>query len=125
MGIDLLSDRAINTAIPMTLFFAIAWGLMFKDMLEYEVQRWDANRETQDRVEYNQPRIFFTYAVTCLLLLAFSIYCLLAIGFPANIASGIAASMVGFTGILIWVQLGALLKELVEGGSEALQIDAD
>ena len=32
--------------------------------------------------------------------------------------------MVGFTAILIWVQMGSLLKMLVAGGSEAMTIEA-
>ncbi len=124
MLFDPLAPQFVRVAFPMSLFFAVAWGLMFKDMLEHEVALWNTNRKTQETVEYRQPRIFFTYAVTSLLLVVFSIYSFVAIGFPLNIGVPVSVVMVAFPAILIWVQLGSLLRELVQGGSKALEIDA-
>ena len=116
-------QRAVNTGVAMALFFAIAWGLMFKDMLEYEVNRWNKNRKTQATVEIYQPSILFTYAITCLLTVVFSVYSFLAFGFPLKLAGIFSLIMVLVPAILIWVQLGSLLQELVVGGSQAIEID--
>ena len=124
MPFDPFAPQFVRVAFPMSLFFAFAWGLMFKDMLVHEVARWNANRKTQESVEYRRPRIFFTYAVTSLLLVVFSIYSFVAIGFPLSYGVPISVVMVAFPAILIWVQLGSLLRELVQGGSKALEIDA-
>ncbi|MGK7909383.1 MAG: hypothetical protein AB4040_19410 [Synechococcus sp.] len=124
MLFDPLAPQFVRVAFPMSLFFAVVWGLMFKDMLENEVTFWNANRETQTAVDYRKPRIFFTYAITSLLLVIFSIYSFIFLGFPFNLGAAISIVMVAFPAILIWVQLGSLLRELVEGGSKALDIDA-
>ena len=124
MSFDPMAPQFVRVAFPMSLFFAVAWGLMFKDMLEHEVDRWNANRKTQETVEYRQPRIFFTYTVTCVLLVVFSVYSFLALGFPLNMSVPFSFVMVAFPSILVWVQLGSLLRELVQGGSKALEIDA-
>jgi len=34
----------VYTLIMVTNFFAIAFGFIFKDMLEYQVAQWDTNR---------------------------------------------------------------------------------
>lgn len=124
MSADPFVNPPLYAAIAVTNFFAIAFGLIFKDMLEYQVGRWQFNRDVQAEVEYKQPALLFSYACTCLFLFLFAGCCLRLLAFPPTFAFSIAAAMVGFTAILIWVQMGSLLEMLAIGGSEAMTLDA-
>ncbi|MEO0802910.1 MAG: hypothetical protein AAFY57_11625 [Cyanobacteria bacterium J06642_2] len=124
MPADPFVNPPLYAAIAVTNFFAIAFGIIFKDMLEYQVARWQFNRDVQAEVEYKQPALLFCYACTCLFLFLFAGFCLRLLAFPPSFAFSIAAVMVGFTALLIWVQMGSLLEMLVVGGSEAMTLDA-
>ncbi|MGF1514794.1 MAG: hypothetical protein ACFB5Z_14020 [Elainellaceae cyanobacterium] len=110
-------------AIVSTVF-AVIWGIIFKDMLEYEVNRWYANRETQLSVEYRKPRLVVVYAVLSLLVSAAIGASLGTFGFSPITASLFALGVALPTALLIWLQLGAMFKLLVFGGSEAMDIDS-
>ncbi|MEO0854925.1 MAG: hypothetical protein AAFY15_15685 [Cyanobacteria bacterium J06648_11] len=124
MPADPFLNPPLYAAIAVTNFFAIVFGLIFKDMLEYQVARWQFNRDVQAEVEYKQPDLLFAFACTCFFSFLFSGCCLLLLAFPPSLAFGIAGVMIGFTAILIWVQMGSLLEMLVVGGSEAMTLDA-
>lgn len=114
----------INTFIMVTNFFAIAFGFIFKDMLEYKVERWNANRQTQPKIDYQTPNLIIAYLglnlfVILLMGAGFSVF-----GLPNLGAYGLASIVVLPTAILIWLQLGSMLKLLVKGGSEAINIDS-
>ncbi len=114
----------IYSAIAVTNFFAVIFGLIFKDMLEYQVNRWQANRDTQPTVEYQTPGIVITYLLTCLFTILFLTACFMVIGINVSTALAIAGILTAATAALIWFQLGSLLTELVAGGSAALDIDS-
>jgi len=101
----------------------VIFGVIFKDMLEYRVAEWQLNRETQGRIHYDHPSVVLTYLATCLLTTAFSVACLMVIGLDLTLSTSVAVILVGSTAALIWWQLGSLLKTLVAGGSEAIDID--
>lgn len=113
----------LYSAIALITPFAVIFGVIFKDMLEYRVAEWQINRETQDRIYYDHPSVVLTYLATCLLTIAFSSACLMVIGLDLTLSTLVALVLVGSTAALIWWQLGALLKTLVAGGSEAIDID--
>lgn len=114
----------IYSVIAVSNFLAIIFGIIFKDMLEYQVARWQLNRESQSRIEYDRPSLILTYLTMCLFLIGFVMACLMVIGIELQWAIGIGILLVGSTAGLIWVQLGSLLKLLVLGGSNAIAIDA-
>ncbi len=114
----------LYTAIILTNVVAILSGIVFKDLLEYQVAWWQANRETEPGIRYQTPGILLTFAVTCLSLVAFSTACLMVVGLNLQVAGIIAAVLVLGTAALIWWQLGSLLKMLVMGGSAAIDIDS-
>ncbi|MEO1134744.1 MAG: hypothetical protein AAFX40_18845 [Cyanobacteria bacterium J06639_1] len=124
MSADPFLNPPLYAAIAVTNFFAVVFGLIFKDMLEYQVGRWQFNRDVQAEVEYKRPDLLFAFACTCFFAFLFSGCCLLLLAFPPSLAFGIAGAMVGVTALLIWVQMGSLLKMLVVGGSEAMTLDA-
>lgn len=113
----------LYSAIALITPFAIIFGVIFKDMLEYRVALWQLNRETETRIHYDHPSVVLTYLITCLLTTAFSAACLMVIGLDLQLATIIATVLVGSTAALIWWQLGSLLQTLVAGGSEAIDID--
>lgn len=114
----------INTFIMVTNFFAIAFGFIFKDMLEYQVERWNANRQKQAKVEYQNAQTITAYLGLNIFLVLFMSGGLVAFGLPNVLALSVAAIVVIPTGFLIWVQMGSMLSLLVKGGSEAISIDA-
>ncbi len=114
----------VYTLIMVTNFFAIACGFIFKDMLEYQVAQWDTNRQSQTKINYKTPNLIIAYLGLCVSLLVFvgaslSVFCSIY-----WIAYGLSAIVVLPTALLIWVQLGSMLILLVQGGSEAVDIDS-
>ncbi len=110
-------------AIASTVF-AVLWGIIFKDMLEYEVNRWYANRDTQPTVEYEKPGISLVYGVLSLLVTVSVGATLGTFGFSPVTATIFALVVTLPTALLIWLQLGSMFKLLVMGGSEAMDIDS-
>lgn len=114
----------IYTLIMVSNFFAIAFGFIFKDMLEYQVSKWNTNRQTQRDINYKTPGTIVAYLGLSICLFVFagaslSVFCQIY-----WIAYGLGAVVVFPTALLIWVQLGSMLALLVEGGSEAVDIDS-
>ena len=110
--------------IMVTNFFAIAFGFIFKDILEYQVSEWNTKRQSQSQINYKTPNLIVAYLGLCISLLVFvgaslSVFCSIY-----WIAYGLSAIVVLPTALLIWVQLGSMLILLVRGGSEAVDIDS-
>jgi hypothetical protein len=114
----------VYTLIMVTNFFAIAFGFIFKDMLEYQVAQWDTNRQSQERINYNTPNIVVAYAGLCISLVVFMGASLSVFGLVSALGYIAAAIVVLPTALLVWVQLGSMLSLLVSGGSEAVDIDS-
>jgi hypothetical protein len=114
----------IEVAILITLFFAIILGIIFKDMLEYQVARWNENSQTQYDVEYKTPTITGTYAamtvfITLVMGLSVSVF-----GLGLTLGMIVGAVVVIPTALLVWIQLGSMLKLMVIGGSRAIDIES-
>jgi hypothetical protein len=114
----------VYTLIMVTNFVAIAFGFIFKDMLEYQVSKWNINRLTQGQINYKTPNILIAYLGLCISLFVFSGASLSVFCQIYWIAYGLSAVVVFPTALLIWLQLGSMLALLVEGGSEAVDIDS-
>ncbi|WP_072619234.1 hypothetical protein [Spirulina major] len=114
---------ALSAAIMITTFFAIATGFIFKDVLEYQVDYWYANRETQDRINYRTASGTLAYILMTIFLTLFMGECLSVFQIGALFAWGIAVITVIPTTVLIWLQLGSMLELLVRGGSAAIDLD--
>lgn len=124
MNPETFVNPPVYTLIMVTNFFAIAFGFIFKDMLEYQVARWNTNRQSHERIDYKTPNIIIAYLglIICLTLFmgaSFSVFGL----FP-SLAYTFAAIIVLPTALLVWLQLGSMLSLLVSGGSEAMDIDS-
>lgn len=114
----------VYTVIMVTNFFAIAFGFIFKDMLEYQVAQWNTNRQTQQRIDYKTPNIKIAYLGLSICLTAFVGASLSVFGLGSGLAYILGAIVVLPTALLVWVQLGSMLSLLVSGGSEAVDIDS-
>lgn len=115
---------AISTAILFTTFFAIATGFIFKDMLEYQVEYWNLNWKTVPKIRYDQPQAKIAYLLLTVFLTLFVWECLSVFRIGLLFSGGIALLTVLPTALLIWVQLGSMLELLVQGGSQAIDIDS-
>lgn len=111
--------------VLVMLFFALAFGQIFKNMLEYQVDRWYENRRTQPTVEYKKPQMRLAY----LGLAVFTFLCmgesLKVLGFYTLLAYGVSAITVIPTAIFIWVQMGSMFALMVKGGSAAIDIESN
>ena len=111
------------TVVLISTVFAVCFGLVFKDMLEYQVGRWQANRKTQPTVEYKNPQMrlsFLGMSVFTYLSMGSSLHVL---GFFNALAYGVGAVVVVPTALFIWFQLGSMFSLMVSGGSAAIDID--
>lgn len=114
----------VYTLIMVTNFIAIAFGFIFKDMLEYQVSKWNINRLTQAEINYKTPSILIAYLGLSISLFVFSGASLSVFCQFYWIAYGLGAIAVFPVALLIWVQLGSMLALLAQGGSEAVDIDS-
>lgn len=105
-------------------FLAIANGFIFKDGLEYQVDRWDRNRQTQAKIEYRRPHLIFAYIWLSFFLFCFVAACLSVFKIGLLLSVLLGAVVVFPMAILIWIQLGAMLALLAKGGSKAIDIDS-
>ncbi len=114
----------VSTFIMIVTFLAIANGFIFKDGLEYQIDRWNDNRDTQTEIEYRQPHLVFAYVWLTFFLFCFVAACLSVFEIGYWLAIGLGALVVFPMAVLIWIQLGSMLTLLASGGSEAIDIDA-
>jgi hypothetical protein len=116
-----MTNPPVFTLIMVTNFFAIAFGFIFKDMLEYQVAQWGTMR-VSDKIRYNTPNIVAAYGGLTL----FTLLCMgasLSVFGLGVLAYGVATVVVVPTAVLVWVQLGSMLKLMMVGGSAAIDID--
>ncbi|NEP42259.1 MAG: hypothetical protein F6K35_24785 [Okeania sp. SIO2H7] len=116
-------DSSIYKLILVTTVFAVIWGLIFKDMLEYQLAFWNANRNSQKQINYQKPQIIVAYLGTTF----FTFICIgagLSTFLIGNLIAYILGAIVVFpTALFIWLQLGSMLILLAEGGSAAISIE--
>lgn len=106
-----------------TTFFAVMFGIIFKDMLEYQVALWTTNPEANPKINYKTGNIILAYSATSLFVLfsvAFSLTVFVQIFW---LASAIAFAVVIPTALLMWFQLGSMLQLWSEKGIEAVDLD--
>lgn len=117
-----MTNLPVFTLIMISNFMAIAFGFIFKDMLEYQVAKWGVTRETS-KIHYSTPNIIVAY-------LGLTLSTLICMGASLSVfgmgilAYPLAAIVVLPTALLIWVQLGSMLKLMMIGGSAAIDIDS-
>jgi hypothetical protein len=113
----------IYTLIVATTVFAVLFGVIFKDMLEYQVRLWTANPESQGKINYNNGNIIVAYCGTTLFVF-FSVALSLTVFLQLFWLSAIIGFVVVIpTALLMWVQLGSMLQLWGTNGIEAVDLD--
>jgi hypothetical protein len=112
------------TLIMFSNFLAIIFGIIFKDMLEYQVALWNADRSVEFDVNYKTPNIIIAYTGLTIFTTIFMGASLSVFGLPLSIGFGLGAIVVLPTCGLLWLQLGSMLRLMAIGGSEAMDIDS-
>lgn len=113
----------VYTVIQLTLFFGIALGIIFKDMLEYKLTQWSKNQNSRTKIDYQTPNIIAAYLGMTL----FVFLCVAASLSVFNIVEWLSivmgAIVVFPTALLIWVQLGSMFDLMAREGIEAINIE--
>jgi len=117
-----LVNPPIYSAIALLSFFAIIFGIIFKDKLEYQVALWQQNREGQGKIRYRTPGIILSYTLCNLFAFGFVAACLHVFGLSLALAALVGGILVFSTAGLIWWRLGSLLELLAVGGSQAIEL---
>ena len=113
----------IYSLIVATTVFAIMFGIIFKDMLEYQVALWTENPDTKSKINYKTSNIVVAYSLTSLFVL-FSVALSLTVFLQIfELAAIIAVFVVIPTALLMWFQLGSMLQLWSDKGIEAVDLD--
>ncbi|WP_413166572.1 hypothetical protein ACL6C3_07645 [Capilliphycus salinus ALCB114379] len=113
----------IYSLIVATTFLAVMLGIIFKDMLEYQVALWTANPDAKSQINYKTGNIVLAYSLTSLFVL-FSVALSLTVFVQIFwLASAIAVAVVVPTAFLMWFQLGSMLQLWSDKGIEAIDLD--
>ena len=119
------SETLVITPLYLTIilstFFSIIFGIIFKDMLEYQVSLWTLS--TKARINYKTPNIIIAYCATTLLVLLCVGSSLTVFLQLYGLAAIISVIVVLPTALLIWVQLGSMLNLWSVKGLEAVDLE--
>jgi len=115
----------VYTVIQLTLFFAIIFGIIFKDMLEYKLTLWSKRKISVQQINYQTPNIIAAYS-SMTLFVFFCVSSSLSVFNIVEWLSMIMGAIVVFpTALLIWVQLGSMFKLMANEGIEAINIEKE
>ncbi|MBF2037242.1 MAG: hypothetical protein IGR92_17625 [Leptolyngbyaceae cyanobacterium T60_A2020_046] len=114
---------------PYVLFVAgflaaVAAGSAFGATLQQFTQKWARDRGSVLLKDVRGFSLQLPYFGICSGVCVFLASGIQLFGFPAGPAYALGASMTGLMALLVWRQLGVILKQLEKGGSKALDLDA-
>jgi hypothetical protein len=113
----------IYIIVIATTVFAVLLGLIFKDMLEYQLAQWQLDPNPKSRINYKTSNIRAAYSATTLFVFL-SVASSLAVFIPIYWLAIVVGVVVVFpTAFLMWVQLGSMLDMLATKGLEAVDLD--
>ncbi|WRH66785.1 MAG: hypothetical protein RSE13_25290 [Planktothrix sp. GU0601_MAG3] len=113
----------IYIVVVASTVLAVLWGIIFKDMLEYSVSLWSDSPQPSTSINYKTPNLIIAYLGMTLLILV-SVSSSLAVFISVYwIAAVMGLVVVIPTALLIWFQLGSMLKLLATKGYGAIDID--
>ncbi|MGF1493337.1 MAG: hypothetical protein ACFBSC_12960 [Microcoleaceae cyanobacterium] len=111
----------IYAIVVCSTTFAVIFGLIFKDMLEYSVDRWRRRPETT--LHYKTRDLTLAYTATTIFT-AISVASSMTVFIPIpQLMMLVGVLVVVPTALLIWVQLGSMLQLLADRGLEAVDLD--
>ncbi len=106
------------------LFASITSGLAFESVLKQSVQMWSKNRSTRILANLQGMQLLLPFWGIAIGSCVFLSSGMEIFGFPAQLAYLISVPMTAGTAGLIWSQLGKILVQLEQGGSQALDLDS-
>ena len=107
-------------------FIAVTCGSAFWNMVEQKLRDSYKNPKKATSFKIDRmldPALTFTYWSTCFGVWVFLGGGLQSFGFGVIPAYGVALLIATFTAGLVWDQINDVMKQLKEGGSEALSLD--
>lgn len=113
----------IYTVVVASTVLAILWGIIFKDMLEYQVAIWRETPQRSTSIPYKTQNLITAY-LGMIVFILLSVSSSLAVFIPVYWIAGVMGLIVVIpTALLIWAQLGSMLNLLATQGYEAIDID--
>lgn len=106
------------------LLAAIACGKAFETTLKQQVDQWSKSRSSRILEELQGPQLLIPFLGICAGIVFFLGAGLMVFGVPASVSFLLGVGLTIFTGLLLWTQLGKILRILQEGGSQALDLDS-
>ena len=103
---------------------SIASGTAFEATLKQAVKEWSQNRSTRTLANLKGMQLFVPFLGISGGVCVFLASGLEIFGFPSLLSYGIAFPLTFLIGWLVWSQLGNILRQLEQGGSQALDLDS-
>ena len=110
--------------IVFGLFAGIASGLAFEATLKLKVKEWSQKPSDSAKKGVKPWELFLPFLGICAGICVFLASGLEIFNILRWITYAIALPLTIFIGNLIWSQLGKLLLQLKQGGSQALDLDS-
>ncbi|WP_071518189.1 hypothetical protein [Geitlerinema sp. PCC 9228] len=110
--------------LAVGLLIGMACGTAFEATLKQIVSKWANSKPEQIAQKFREPRLLIPFlgiigGIALFLAAGLSIF-----GLPLPLALAVSSLLTIFSGLLVWWQLGKLLLQLYEGGSQAIDLDA-
>lgn len=105
------------------IFIALTFGSVFQNLIEQKLGESYRNPQAENSFILDNPVIAAAFWGICFGVWMFLGGGLLIFGFGIISAYGVALLISIFTGSLVWDQLGEVLSQLKEGGSESLSLE--
>uniref|UniRef100_A0A832H5U4 Uncharacterized protein n=1 Tax=Oscillatoriales cyanobacterium SpSt-402 TaxID=2282168 RepID=A0A832H5U4_9CYAN len=106
------------------LFASITSGAAFEAVLKQSVQSWSKNRSTRILANLKGLQLILPFLGIAVGSCVFLSSGMTIFGFPAQLAYLISIPLTAGTAALVWSQLGKILIQLEQGGSQALDLDS-
>jgi hypothetical protein len=102
----------------------ITSGLAFEAVLKQSAQEWSKNRSSAiPLANLKGLALRIPFLGICIGVCIFLASGVAIFGFPTFIAYAISLPLTLFIGGLVWAQLGSVLRQLEQGGSQAIDLD--
>jgi formate hydrogenlyase subunit 3/multisubunit Na+/H+ antiporter MnhD subunit len=106
------------------LLASLASGAAFEAVLKLSVKEWSKNRSTRSLANMRGLQLFLPFIGIAGGACVFLSSGMEIFGFTSKLAYLISFPLTAFIAWLVWWQLGKILVQLDQGGSQALDLDS-
>ncbi|AUC60712.1 hypothetical protein AA637_05900 [Cyanobacterium sp. HL-69] len=111
--------------LAMGFFIGITCGLAFESSLKIKVNYWSNQGKKGIKTDMSEISVLqIPFLGICLGICMFLAAGLEIFTYNRVLSYGVSLPLTIFIGVLIWVQLRKLIVQLLEGGSEAIDLDS-